>query len=114
MAFNNKQEHFGSNETYCGWRNGNRCVATLLLCSIYGLIGNSSEAQHPTLSGNKAEPAAGVCPAPPDMICFDRVSPLLDSLYEEVAAIGLSALTMCAMNLHDASLDAVQHSIMNV
>jgi len=89
-------------------------LATLLLCSIYGLIGNSSEAQQPPLSGNKAESAAGVCPAPPDMICFDRVSPLLDSLYEEVAAIGLSALTMCAMNLHDASLDAVQHSIMNV
>ena len=41
---------------------------------------------------------AGVFPAAPERISFERVAPLLDGLYEDVAAIQLTPLQLTAIN----------------
>ena len=53
----------------------------------------------------------GVFPAPPELISYQRVAPLLDGIYEDVAAIQLSPLQLSATNPNGTSLDAIQQSL---
>jgi hypothetical protein len=52
----------------------------------------------------------GVQAAAPVLIGYDRVAPLLDAIYEDVAAIQLSQVTITTGNPNSAALDAVQQS----
>lgn len=52
----------------------------------------------------------GVQAAAPVLISYDRIVPLLDAIYEDVAAIQMSQVTISTGNPNSATLDAIQQS----
>jgi hypothetical protein len=75
------------------------CFLLLSTCCGEGLAQSKSNRRH-----------EGVQAAAPVLIGYDRIVPLLDAIYEDVAAIQMSQVTISTGNPNSAMLDAVQQS----